>query len=763
MPAVPSFPLAFWFHGPRPPPPDAVQVQLALPLLQRTASLVLAHFALLLLCGIAVARIDAAWPWLFLVANLAAVTARLVVLRRLRASHEAGLPRGILAATRDYCLVGGLWAGLGGGFSYLGITQEGDEPLRLLVTVVALATASGAGSRNAATPRFALLQVVAWLLPLALGAAEVGCWSIAGLVLLYIIALASLIQRHFGDLLALASVARAKDALAGRLAVTLGNMKQGLALYDAEGRLQLVNRRFHDAFALPPDSLSPGMTEAEVAARCEVQAEDWVGAGASGPGWAEGLLTTRAGRAVAVSRQALADGGWVVTCEDVTERRRDEARITHMARHDSLTGLPNRAMFRERMEAAVARLGRGEPFVLLCLDLDGFKAVNDTRGHATGDRLLCMVAERIQACLREIDTVARLGGDEFAILLPRAQCHADVELIATRLIGTVGAPYPIDGRQAVIGVSIGAAFAPADGSLPDRLMRQADLALYRAKESGRGRFCRFEPEMEQRLQARRSLEAELRGALDRGEFELHYQPIVAVETTRVVRLEALLRWRHPVRGLLAPEGFIAALEDAGLSGTVSEWVLRRACADAMLWPDGLGVAVHCALARFRGDALAGSIAAALRETGLAPARLELEVTEAVIGGGDAGVAAALGRIRGLGVRVALDDFGTGTFSLGTLHTLPLDRVKIDRSFVGSLGTSNVAESIMQAIVTLARSLDFGTTAEGVDTAEQLRHVRRIGCDEAQGHVFSAPCPGADVPAMLRGIAARLEDVAPERG
>ncbi|CAH2602913.1 EAL domain-containing protein [Rhodovastum atsumiense] len=757
-PAFSPFPATFRGTGPDGPLSEEQRVQLLAPLLDHVASLILAHLASVLLGCIGVARIEAAWPAWFLAGNLILILARLLTLRRLqrlRASPAGGRPRDMLAASRPYFAVGLVWVGLNGLFGSLCLLGSEDEVMRLLAIAQAFGIAGGTASRAAGTPRYALLQIVGWLLPVVAGTAISGpdYWGITLLALLYAAVLDLIVRRHFRHMLALIAAERAKDALAGRLAVALGNMKQGLALYDAAGRLQLVNRRFHEAFGLAPDDLVPGMTEAEVTARCGVPGQDAPAAPGpgSGPGRPEGRLATHDGRVVALACEALEDGGWVVTCEDVTGRCRDEARIAHMARHDSLTGLPNRALFAERMEQAVARLGGGEPFVLLYLDLDGFKAVNDTLGHATGDRLLCLVAGRISACLREADTVARLGGDEFAILMPGVKCPAATELIAHLLIRVIGLPCGIDGRQLVVGASIGAAFAPAGAASPDSLMRQADMALYRAKESGRGCYRRFEPEMERRLRVRQSLEADLRGALGRGEFELHYQPIVSLTTPPEVCFEALLRWRRPGRDLVPPGSFISVLEETGLIAPVGAWALRTACADAAGWPASVRVAVNVSPAQFRSGTLVAEVEAALAESRLPAARLDLEITEAAILTDDAAILATLHRLRASGIRVALDDFGTGYSSLSYLRHFPLDKLKIDRSFVVGLDSSHASASIVRAIVTLARSLGLVSIAEGVETPEQLHHLRRLGCDEIQGHLFAAPRPNEEVPAMLRRI------------
>src|SRR3954447_19088175 len=458
----------------------------------------------------------------------------------------------------------------------------------------------------------------------------------------------------------------------------------------------------------------------------------------------------------------LADGTRLVVgvITDVTRYREAEAHIRHMAHHDALTGLANRALFRERLGRALAAARRrGGPVAVLCLDLDRFKPVNDTLGHPVGDALLRAVAARLLACVREGDTAARLGGDEFAALEAGAGQPEAAEALARRLVEALSAPYEVLGHQVVVGASVGVALAPGDGGDPDELLKRADMALYRAKADGRGTFRSFEPGTDARLQARRLLELDLRKALAAGELELHYQPLVDLRTGAVSALEALLRWRHPARGLVPPGEFVPLAEEVGLIVPVGEWVLARACADAAGWPGGGRGAVNLSAAQFRGRELVAAVVGALAAAGLAPARLELEITETVLLRDGEATLATLRELRALGVRIAMDDFGTGYSSLGYLRSFPSDKIKIDRCFVRDLGASADCEAIVRAVTGLGGSLGIATTAEGVETEEQLERLRAEGCDEAQGFHLGRPMPAAEVAAFL---SARDADRPPER-
>jgi diguanylate cyclase (GGDEF)-like protein/PAS domain S-box-containing protein len=440
---------------------------------------------------------------------------------------------------------------------------------------------------------------------------------------------------------------------------------------------------------------------------------------------------------------------------DVTERRRAELRIAHMAHHDALTGLPNRVTFRDRLEHALADVGPTRRRVaVLCIDLDHFKDVNDTLGHPIGDRLLERVSARLSSALRETDVVARLGGDEFAVLsLTENPAHTGA--FARRLIDVLSAPYDLDGQHVVVGASVGIALAPDHGDEPDALLKNADMALYRAKADGRGVFCFFEPEMDVRMQARRALEIDLRRAFLEQELEVHYQPVVSLQEGKVTGFEALLRWNRPGHGFVSPAEIISLAEEIGMIAALGEWVLRTACRTAATWPDGVRVAVNVSPAQFRTPLLVPAVTNALAEAGLKASRLEIEITESVLLTDSAANIAILGQLRALGVRIAMDDFGTGYSSLSYLRSFPFDKIKIDRSFVRDLAEREDSRAIVGAVTGLGASLGMSTTAEGVESLEQLSLLREQRCTEVQGFLFSRAAPAADVPAMIASIAERF--------
>jgi diguanylate cyclase (GGDEF)-like protein len=429
------------------------------------------------------------------------------------------------------------------------------------------------------------------------------------------------------------------------------------------------------------------------------------------------------------------------------ERRLAEAKIMHMARHDALTGLPNRVLFHDRLDEAMARSRRGEPCAVLFLDLDHFKAVNDTLGHPIGDLLLQEVTRRLQDQLRETDTVARLGGDEFAIVQSSTEQPEAVTALAVRLIQVLSAPYEIQGHQVMIGTSIGIALVPADGDDADQLLKNADLALYRAKAEGRGRYTFFEPAMNTLMQARRILELDLRKAFVAGEFAVFYQPLMNLKTRQVTGFEALVRWHHPQRGLVPPAEFVPLAEEIGLIIPLGNWILRQACQDAVSWPGRPKIAVNLSPMQVSSRTLIEDVAAALHETGLEPDRLELEITETVMLEDTDAVLATLHRLRKLGVSIAMDDFGTGYSSLSYLRRFPFSKVKIDRCFIEGLGQGGDCDTIVAAVSDLCNRLGMATTAEGVETEEQLQLLRSGTCTEAQGYVFSEPRPAAEVPSL----------------
>ncbi len=547
-----------------------------------------------------------------------------------------------------------------------------------------------------------------------------------------------------------------------RFDAALNNMSQGLCLYDSQHRLLVANRRFFEIYRLDPAVVRPGITFPELLARS-------IAAGNHSPAVAPTLIAERLGfvarrepgtsfqdladgRVIAISYEPIPGGHWVVTYEDITERRRAEAQITYLARHDALTGLANRLQLRERVDQALAQCALGARVALFNLDLDGFRAVNEALGQPAGDQVLRQVAERLLACARDGDTVARLGGDEFAVVQVGIERGEAASALARRLLAALAKPFLVDGQTVELGASIGVALAPTDGSSHDQLSHHAQLALEQCRRERRGAFCFFTPEMDAAVQRRRALESDLRQALERGEFQSVYQPIIELGSGRVSGLEALLRWRHPSRGAVSPVEFIPVAEEIGLIVPIGAWMLRRACADAAAWPDGVRVAVNVSAIQFRDPNLVATVATALADSGLPASRLEIEITESLLLEDEAATGAMLHRLRGLGVRIAMDDFGTGYSSLGYLRSFPFDKIKIDQSFIRDLDSKPDSRAIVRAIIGLGRSLGMRTTAEGVETRPVLDILRAEGCAEAQGYLFSKPCVAERVPDVLRRLA-----------
>jgi diguanylate cyclase (GGDEF)-like protein/PAS domain S-box-containing protein len=430
--------------------------------------------------------------------------------------------------------------------------------------------------------------------------------------------------------------------------------------------------------------------------------------------------------------------------DDVTDRRRADERIAHLAHYDALTDLPNRVLFREQIERELQRTSRGEQFALLYIDIDEFKGINDSLGHHVGDELLKAVASRIRSCIRETDLIARLGGDEFAVIQTSVGDVADVVEFVTRIQEAIRQPYQCLGHQLSTDASIGIALAPQDGTDLDQLIKNADLAMYGAKANGRRTYRFFEPAMDASAKARLTMEQDLRQALVDGGFEIHYQPLVHLHTNEVSGCEALLRWRHPERGMISPAEFIPVAEDTGLINELGEWVLRTACTEAAGWPDHVLLAVNVSPVQLKCPTVALKIAGALAASGLSPSRLEVEITEAVLIHDDETALAILHQLRAIGVRIVLDDFGTGYSSLSYLKRFPFDKIKIDRCFVSDIAEIDGSSAIVQAVVNIAASRNMTTTAEGVETAEQRDMLRTLGCTEMQGYLFSAAKPGPEV-------------------
>ncbi len=571
------------------------------------------------------------------------------------------------------------------------------------------------------------------------------------------------------SLVAALSDRQSKDKLRQQkllLDAALENMSQGLCMHDADGRIILFNERYRkitgrSAASLEGLSLLDLLKQRRASGEFDEDPETYfahliakIRAGKSN----SKILEISGGRTLRVVDYPMQGGGWVSTIEDITDWREAQAQIAHMARHDALTNLPNRRLFREQLEQALNRVARNERIAVLCLDLDHFKDVNDSLGHPIGDDLLKEVARRLSECLRKGDMVARLGGDEFAIVQVGGTLQAlEVASLANRLVEIIGVPYDIHEDQVVIGVSIGISIAPDDGNDPDQLLKNADMALYRAKADGRGTYRFFEPGMDARAQARRSLMLDLRTALLRDEFEVYYQPIHDLEASRVIAFEALVRWNHPLRGLTQPMDFIPLAEETGLIIPIGDWVLRKACVDAASWPQDIGIAVNLSPVQFKNRNLVSSVIAALSASGLAANRLELEITESILLQDNEATLAVLHKLREFGVRISMDDFGTGYSSLSYLRSFPFDKIKIDQSFIRELASRGDSMAIVRAVTGLGKSLGITTAAEGVETSEQLALLRSEGCIQVQGYLFGSPQPAATITEMLveerrRGVA-----------
>ncbi len=550
------------------------------------------------------------------------------------------------------------------------------------------------------------------------------------------------------------------EKLNGWLDIALNNMTRGLSMFDAGRRLVVCNSAYREIYALPPWLTEPGTPLAEILDFwCRREGLDL---GLAGGGWhpcnrddigTDGhysrLHTLPDGRMISVDYQQLRDGGWVDLHEDVTEERLAEARIEQLATTDAMTGLANRHRFMERLSAALSHSRDGDTFAVLWLDLDRFKDVNDGYGHPAGDVLLKLVAERLLSCVREVDQVARLGGDEFAILVSGSSvCEAAALTVAQRITALIEEPFAVIGHTVHIGVSIGIAMVPRHGATADDIIRNADIALYQAKSEGRGTPIFFQSEFEQKANARRRLEVDLKTAINEGQLELYYQPIISLASRDIVACEALMRWRHPDRGFISPAEFIPIAEETGLIRALGKFAIRHACRDASAWPGSLKVAINLSAAQFTSFDLVTDVLAALAETGLVPNRLEFEVTESLLLRDESKTHEILHKLRDMGVSIALDDFGTGYASLSYLTRFPFDKIKIDQTFVRDLPDRPDCVAIVRAVAALAANLGMTTVAEGIETERHLQLVEEAGCDLGQGYLFCRPVPNADFLAFI---------------
>jgi len=553
-----------------------------------------------------------------------------------------------------------------------------------------------------------------------------------------------------------------------QLSIAVNNIPQGLVLYDASARIIICNQPYLDMFGLSPEVAKPGCTmQRLIAHRKETgsfdgDVDEFCNAIIEKVSFGKAtrqLTQAPGGRAIEIINRPLKAGGWVATIEDITERTRANEKIEHLAHYDGLTDLPNRVLFRARLEQALEAIRPGEQLAVLYIDIDEFKSVNDALGHPIGDELLKGVADRLRGCIRETDVAARLGGDEFAVIQTAIRNSSETTRLVDEIHSAIRAPFECMGHLITTDASIGIALAPGGGLDLDQLLKNADLALYGAKGDGRRTYRFFEAGMDERAKARRRLELELRQAISDGGLEVHYQPVVTIEDGKVSSCEALLRWRHPERGMISPAEFVPIAEDTGLINQLGQWMLTTACAEAVNWPDHVRVAVNVSPVQFRSQSLALNVAATLAACGLAASRLELEITEAVLISDDEAALDVLHQLRKLGVRIALDDFGTGYSSLSYLQRFPFDKIKIDRSFIRDLAGPGASSSIVQAVVNIAAASDMMTTAEGVETEQQKNLLYILGCTEMQGYLFSPAISAVEVRRLLHSHRGRAVSAA----
>ncbi|HET7716936.1 MAG TPA: EAL domain-containing protein [Bauldia sp.] len=643
----------------------------------------------------------------------------------------------------------------------------GDAFIILFSFSVTLAYLIGVSGRNFASDLLVTSQIICAAIPLSAALFLAGDYYfvIFGLVLLPFFAALRLISNRLRKVLLDAVLAsREVSELARRFNTALNNMPQGLCMVDADRRLVVANQHVPDLIGIDPEQMPSGRPFGEILVeslvprlRTDADAEAFVAR-------LEQLLRTGGvtyceladGRALAFTARPMSDGGSVVVLEDITERRNTEARINHLAHFDPLTGLPNRNRLREELDRALATMRRSGPLALLFVDLDEFKQVNDTLGHPSGDQLLGLVSERLQSVIRRSDVAARFGGDEFVVIQNPMSQPEEAGHLAQRIIETLSAPFQVGNHQVFISACVGITLAPRDGSSADRLLKNADMALYHAKTSGRASWRFFEPAMDAEAQSRRTLEQDLRKALDGGEFELFFQPIINLRNRRVTTCEALIRWRHPERGLVSPSDFIPIAEEMGLIVEIGTWVVEQACRTCASWPSPISVAVNLSPVQFRRDDIHGVVSQALARSGLDANRLEIEITESVLLQDLVESQATLEKLTALGVRISLDDFGTGYSGLTYLQSFPIHKVKIDRSFITDLQPASRSLVLLHGVAELCSALGIVVVVEGIETEEQMATVlSETSIDEAQGYLISTPLPPAQIATLIGLTSGRI--------
>ena len=664
------------------------------------------------------------------------------------------------------------YTGMMGLWCFFGIALTNDPTVHLLCSSVTVANIAAGASRVSGRPLIAALTILCACVPLALALLlrnDIYYAGFAAFIVLFFAGLTRItLSLHQTNLKALVA-SREVASLAGRFDTALNNMPHGLCMCDADGRVVVTNSRLVELLGLSPEIARGGATLREVlldGVRTGTMSRPGVERviahferHRSDPANGDPMVEIQADRTLAFTFQGMPQGGSVVIVEDITERKNTEAKINRMARYDALTGLLNRVSFRDQLDNALGVMRRrGESFAVLFIDLDQFKEVNDTLGHPCGDQLLCAVSDRLRAIMRPSDVVARFGGDEF-IVFQSPIGGPDDAAFAGKIVEALKEPYEIDHHRVVIGASVGIATDAFGAVSADHLLKYADMALYRAKADGRNTWRFFEPEMAERAQSRRSLELDLRNAMAKEAFELYYQPLLNLKTKRISTCEALIRWPHPERGMISPADFIPLAEEMGLIVDLGRWTLRQACIEATRWPEKVRVAVNLSPIQFRRGDVVADVRDALAASGLAANRLELEITESVLMQDTQTTRAALHRLRDDGVRISLDDFGTGYSSLSYLHKFPLQKVKIDRSFLVGVG-GHPPVALLRGVARLVADLGMSVVVEGVETDEQLTLIMaEETVDEAQGYLFSRPIPARALRTLLKAAIPYIRKVA----
>jgi diguanylate cyclase (GGDEF)-like protein len=660
-----------------------------------------------------------------------------------------------------------------GTWCLIAFVKSSDPEIQLLSFSLTLANMIGVAGRNFGSNFLVTAQLVGMGCPLFLALIMTGrpYYAIYACILIpFFLSFKGISDRLRQIFLDAVIATREVGLLAARLDTALNNMSHGLCMFDAERRIVIANARLPEVLRIDPQAVRPG-TRVQRLLRESVRAGIFSIADLSRISadvercLAKNIhlpifVQSRDNRTLALTFRSMDNGGSVVLVDDVTEQKNAEARIEYLARYDALTGLPNRSFFRDEINRIMKHMNPGCSCAILFIDLDEFKQINDTLGHSTGDALLRKVAERLRSIVRATDIIARLGGDEFVILQLPLNSPEDASNLARRIVGELSRPYEVDDNELVIGASIGIALSPKDGTQADILLKSADLALYRAKSDGRSGWRFFEPEMDARVKARRKLELDLRSALTNDAFELHYQPIIDLKTERICACEALLRWPHPERGMISPAEFIPVAEEMGLIVEIGNYVLRKACMEAMTWPNDVCVAVNLSPIQFRRGNVVRAVWQALTSSGLAASRLQVEITESVLIQDTEATCATLARLRDLGVIISLDDFGTGYSSLSYLNTFPFNKLKIDRSFVLGIETSDRSRALLSGVARLSAELGLTVVVEGIETDDQLRLIRRDHhINEAQGFLFCRPTPARQIRDLLCGTTIRAGRVA----